>query len=220
MRTARPGLPPAAAQSGDNARLGPGERPALLVIDLLRAYTTRGSPLYAPGVVRAASALAPLLRAARSSGVPVLHTGVLYNPATFEDGGAWVCKAPVLRLLVPGNPLARFDSRARPGPRETVLIKNYSSAFAGTSLAATLTAARIDTLLIAGCTTSGCVRASAVDAIQRGFRPLIVRECVGDRHPDPHAAALRDIDAWYGDVITRREAVAILRGRCATRAEG
>jgi maleamate amidohydrolase len=183
-------------------RLGFGERPALLVIDFLRAYTTPGSPLHAPGVVAAVGRLAPLLAAARAARIPVIHTGVLYNAATFADGGAWIRKAPVLRQLVPGNPLARFDRRARPARGETVVIKNYSSAFAGTSVAATLTAQRIDTLLLAGCTTSGCVRASAVDAIQRGFRPLVVRECVGDRHDVPHRAALADIDAAFGDVVT------------------
>lgn len=183
-------------------RLGFGERPALLVIDLLRAYTTPGSPLFAPGVVRAVGRLGPLLAAARAARIPVIHTGVLYEPATFADGGAWIRKAPVLKLLVPGNPLATFDPRARPAAGETVVIKNYSSAFAGTSIAATLAAQRVDTLLLAGCTTSGCVRATAVDAIQRGFRPLVVRECVGDRHDAPHRAALADVDAAFGDVVT------------------
>jgi maleamate amidohydrolase len=191
-------------------RLGFGRRPALLVIDLLRAYTTRGSPLWAEGVVRAVAALPPLLQAARRAGVPVLHTRVLYTPPHFADGGLWIHKAPVLRTLVPGSPLAAFCPGARPGPGETVVVKQYSSAFAGTAIAATLTAAGVDTLLLAGCTTSGCVRASAVDALQNGFRPLVVRECVGDRHPDPDRAALRDIREQFGDVVTRAATIRYL----------
>jgi maleamate amidohydrolase len=204
--------PPTGQPASRPVRLGFGHRPALLVIDFLQAYTTPGSPLHAPGVVSAVGRLPPLLRAARAARIPILHTGVLYNPRNFEDGGAWIRKAPVLKLLVPENPLSAFDSAACPAAGETVVIKNYSSAFAGTSVAATLAAARVDTVLMAGCTTSGCIRASAVDAIQNGFRPMIIAECVGDRHADPHRAALRDIDEWFGDVVSRAEAIRYLFG--------
>lgn len=206
------GRPATASGVRQGARLGFGRRPALLVIDLVRAYTTPGSPLHAAGVVRAVRNLAALLRAARSARIPVLHTGVHYNPRNFEDGGAWILKAPVLKLLVRENPLSAFDPGAVPADGETVVIKNYSSAFAGTSIAATLTAAGVDTVLMAGCTTSGCIRASAVDAIQHGFRPMVVAECVGDRHPGPHRAALCDIDEWFGDVVSRAEAIGYLAG--------
>jgi maleamate amidohydrolase len=194
-------------------KVGFGHRPALLVIDLLRAYTTRGSPLYAPGVVRAVAELPVLLRTARRARIPVLHTRVLYTPPHFIDGGMWIRKAPVLRMLVPGEPLAEFCRSAKPAPGETVIVKQYSSAFASTSIAATLRAAGIDTLLLAGCTTSGCVRASAVDAIQHGFRPMVVRECVGDRHPDPHDTAVTDISAMFGDVVSLAAAIRYLRQR-------
>jgi maleamate amidohydrolase len=201
------------AAHSKRVRLGFGGRPALVVVDLLRAYTTRGSPLHAPGVVRAVAALPPLLAAARRAGIPILHTRVWYTPPHYADGGAWVLKAPVLRMLVPGEALAEFCPKALPAPGETVIRKQYSSAFASTSIASTLRAARVDTVLLAGCTTSGCVRASAVDAIQNGFRPIIVRECVGDRHPDPHRAALADMARMYGDVITREAAIRYLRTR-------
>jgi maleamate amidohydrolase len=104
------------------------------------------------------------------------------------------------------------DERLAPLPNEHVLIKKYASAFFGTSLAATLTAAGVDTLLITGCTTSGCVRASAVDSCQNGFRTIVVRECVGDRAEPPHEANLFDIDVKYGDVVTLEEAIAYLHG--------
>jgi maleamate amidohydrolase len=185
------------------ARLGFGERPALLVIDLMRAYTTRTSPLYAEGVVAVMDDVARLLTAARRVRIPILHTRVAFDPHTFLDAGMWLRKAPVLRNLLPGSPLARFDRRALPLPRELVITKNYSGCFAGTSLAATLTALRVDTLLLAGCTTSGCVRATAMEALQRGFRPMVIEDCVGDRHPGPHAANLADLDADWADVVTR-----------------
>jgi maleamate amidohydrolase len=191
-------------------RLGFGRRPALLCIDLMRAYTQPGSPLWACGVVEALQSLPVLLDAARSTRTPVLHTRVAYQPPHFADGGTWIRKAPVLRALVPDSPLTTFDRRARPSRGELVITKHYSSAFAGTSLAATLAALGVDTLLLAGCTTSGCVRASAMDALQWGFRPIVVRECVGDRHREPHLANLRDMDADWGDVVSLRRACTFL----------
>jgi maleamate amidohydrolase len=152
-----------------------------------------------------------LLKLARQKKMPVIHTRVFYNPSDFIDGGVWIRKAPVLKSLVPGNKYAEFCKGVEPGRGELVITKNYASAFFGTSLAATLTAAGIDTLMITGCTTSGCIRASAVDAVQHGFRPIVVRECVGDRHDGPHEANLFDINAKYGDVISKSEALAYIR---------
>lgn len=189
------------------AKLGFGRKTALLVIDLLQAYTLKGAPLFAQGVVEAVREMPALLALSRAKKMPIVHTRVLYNPSTFADGGVWILKAPVLKSLVPGSKYARFSKGVEPQRRELVVVKNYSSAFSHTSLAATLTAMGVDTVLITGCTTSGCVRASAVDAVQNGFRPLVIRECVGDRHPDPHAASLFDINAKYGDVITKAEAM-------------
>jgi maleamate amidohydrolase len=191
-------------------RIGFGRKPAVVVIDLLQGYTLPGAPLYAPGVVRCVKEVPALLKAARKQKVPVIHTRVLYNPANFEDGGVWIRKAPVLKALVPGNKYAEFCPEVKPPKGETVIVKNYASCFFGTSLAATLTAQGVDTLIITGCTTSGCIRASAVDAVQHGFRPIVVRECVGDRHDDPHNANLFDINAKYGDVVSKAEAIAYL----------
>jgi maleamate amidohydrolase len=193
-------------------RLGFGRKAAVVVIDLLQGYTLPGAPLFAPGVVKCVKEVPGLLKAARKAGVPVIHTRVLYNPANFEDGGVWIRKAPVLKSLVPGNKYAEFCPEVKPAKGETVIVKNYASCFFGTSLAATLTAQGVDTLIITGCTTSGCIRASAVDAVQHGFRPIVVRECVGDRHDDPHNANLFDINAKYGDVISKAEALAYLKG--------
>jgi len=191
-------------------RMGVGRKPAVIVIDLLQGYTLPGAPLYAPGVVKCVKEVPALLKVARRKKVPVIHTRVLYNPANFEDGGIWIRKAPVLKALVPGNKYAEFCPEVKPPKGETVIVKNYASCFFGTSLAATLTAQGVDTLIITGCTTSGCIRASAVDAVQNGFRPSVVRECGGDRHDEPHNANLFDINAKYGDVVSKAEAIAYL----------
>lgn len=193
-------------------RLGFGKKTALLVIDLLQGYTLKGAPLFAPGVVKAVGEMPALLKAARGKKMPIIHTRVFYNPSDFADGGVWIKKAPVLKSLVPGNKYAQFCKGVEPKKGELVIVKNYASCFFGTSLAATLTAMGADTVMITGCTTSGCIRASAVDAVQNGFRPIVVRECVGDRHDGPHEANLFDINAKYGDVISKVEAMRYIKG--------
>lgn len=188
-------------------RLGFGRRPALLAIDFMQAYTTEGAPLFAPGVVSAVEESRELLACARRTGIPVIHTHIRYHAGHFADGGLWVKKAPVMKDMVAGNPLAAFCPPVAPLADEVVLGKQYASAFFGTALAPLLVAQGIDTLLMIGCSTSGCIRASAVDAVQHGFRAMVVRECVGDRHPGPHEANLFDIDSKYGDVVHKREAL-------------
>ncbi|AQT62670.1 TPA: N-carbamoylsarcosine amidohydrolase [Serratia marcescens] len=188
-------------------RLGFGRRPALLAIDFMQAYTTEGAPLFAPGVVSAVEESRELLACARRTGIPVIHTHIRYHAGHFADGGLWVKKAPVMKDMVAGNPLAAFCPPVAPLADEVVLSKQYASAFFGTALAPLLVAQGIDTLLMIGCSTSGCIRASAVDAVQHGFRAMVVRECVGDRHPGPHEANLFDIDSKYGDVVHKREAL-------------
>ncbi|MBN6790105.1 isochorismatase family protein [Pseudomonas fulva] len=192
-------------------RIGFGRAPALLMIDFMQGYTTPGAALYAPGVVTAVAQAADLLALARDCGILVVHTNIRYQPPHFVDGGVWVRKAPVMKDMVEGNPLAAFCEAVTPQPEEVVLSKQYASAFFGTSLAPLLHAQGVDTVVLAGCSTSGCIRASAVDAMQHGFRTIVVRECVGDRHDDPHHANLFDIDSKYGDVVSRQEAMAQFR---------
>jgi maleamate amidohydrolase len=192
-----------------DSSLGFGRNPAIIVVDFIRAYTEPSSPLYAPAVVEAVKATVPLLKAARQKGVPVIYTRVLYHPSG-ADGGLFVRKVPALRRMVEGEPLADIVAELPPGPDDIILIKQYASSFFGTSLAAMLTARGIDTLVITGCSTSGCVRATAVDAMQHGFRPIVPRECVGDRHDGPHAANLFDINAKYGDVVALKDVLGAL----------
>jgi nicotinamidase-related amidase len=188
------------AAGGFGKSLQPGRRPALLVIDFVRAYLVPGSPLYA-GVEAARDACRELLAAARTAGIPVVHTNVQYQPGG-RDGGVFFRKVPALACFEAGaDPeLSRFGDGLEPAPGETVITKQYASAFFGTSLASTLTALGVDTLLIAGVSTSGCVRATGVDACQHGFIPVIVREAVGDRAPGPHEANLFDLQAKYAEV--------------------
>ena len=188
-------------------RIGFGVKPALLMIDFMQGYTRPGAPLYAPGVVSAVAESVELLACARQHGIAVVHTNIRYHPTHFADGGIWVRKAPVMKDMVEGNPLAAFCEAVQPLPEEVVISKQYASSFFGTSLASMLHAQGIDTVVLAGCSTSGCIRATAVDAVQHGFRTIVVRECVGDRHSDPHEANLFDIDSKYGDVVGKREAM-------------
>ncbi len=189
------------ARGGFGKSLQFGRRPALLVIDFVQAYLVKTSPLYA-GVEQARADCEILLRAARAAGIPVLHTNVVYQPGG-RDGGVFFRKVPALKCFERGaHPeLAAFAEGLEPVAGETVISKQYASAFFGTTLAATLTSMQIDTVLIAGLSTSGCVRASAVDCVQHGFVPVVVREAVGDRAPGPHEANLFDLQAKYAEVV-------------------
>jgi nicotinamidase-related amidase len=191
-------------------RVGFGRSPALLVIDFVKAYTTPGSPLYAaPGVPDAVQASIPLLAAARERGIPVMYTTIAYA-RDGRDGGMFVRKVPALLQLTHDSPLTEIVDELAPRDDELVIEKKYASAFFGTPLAATLTAQGIDTVILVGCSTSGCIRASAVDGMQYGFRVIVPRECVGDRAPGPHEANLFDINGKYGDVVSVADVLAYL----------
>lgn len=199
------------SRGGFGKSLAFGQRPALLVIDFVRAYLVKDSPLYA-GVEQARADCEELLKACRAAGIPVIHTNVVYQPGG-RDGGVFFRKVPALRCFEAGaHPdLAAFAEGLEPVAGETVISKQYASAFFGTSLASTLTALGRDTVLIAGLSTSGCVRASAVDCCQHGFVPVVVREAVGDRAPGPHESNLFDLQAKYAEVIALADALAYLK---------
>jgi nicotinamidase-related amidase len=190
-------------------RVGFGQRPALLIIDFIKAFTDLSSPL-ASNLDSEIAATRQLLEVARERKLPIAFTTVEYDEG-FRDAGVFIKKVPSLSVLKKGSPMVEVDERLAPLPNEHVLIKKYASAFFGTSLASTLTAAGVDTLMITGCTTSGCVRASAVDSCQHGFRTIVVKEAVGDRAMEPHEANLFDIDAKYGDVVSLEDALDYLR---------
>ncbi|WP_308162789.1 isochorismatase family protein [Nocardia alni] len=197
-----------ARSAGFATPLGAGTSPAVLVIDICAAYLDDASPLRAP-VEEAVRAAIQVVNRARANGYPVIFTRVSYRPGT-SDGGLFRRKVPSLAVFEEGNPLARFLDEPAPRPGEAVVTKQYASAFHGTALAADLTAAGIDTVVITGLTTSGCVRASATDALQHGFRPIVVADACGDRDPRLQQANLYDLNAKYADVVTLEAALRLL----------
>ncbi|WP_298468083.1 isochorismatase family protein [uncultured Erythrobacter sp.] len=184
-------------------RIGFGRKPALILIDFVEAYFAKDSPLYA-GVDAALAAAIELRDVARDAGVRVIYTNVEFHPS-MVDGGRFAQKVGALTSFVRGSPLGAWPAGLEPNEEELVISKQYASAFFGTSLAATLTAQGHDSLIISGLSTSGCVRATCVDACQHGFIPVVVEEAVGDRHREVHRANLFDMNAKYGDVVSLAE---------------
>lgn len=182
-----------------DGRLGFGKAPALILVDFVEAYFDKESPLYA-GVDDALTSALRVRDAARVAGIPVFYTNVVYQKGG-EDGGVFYRKVPALEVFVSGNPLGAWPDGLEPAEGEFVITKQYPSAFFGTSLAATLNELGVDTLIITGLTTSGCVRATCVDAMSHGFIPIVVADACGDRHAAPHEANLFDMNAKYGEVV-------------------
>lgn len=192
--------------------VGFGKRPALVMIDFAEAYFDRDCELYA-GVEDALASALRVREAAHQAGVPVILTEVAYQPGLGgRDGGRFYEKALPLRNFVRGKKTAAFAKGLTPREDELIVTKQYPSAFFGTSLASTLTASGRDSVILTGLTTSGCVRASCVDAMSYGFRTTVVAEACGDRHPAPHEANLFDMNAKYSDVVSEAAILEYLAG--------
>jgi maleamate amidohydrolase len=189
-------------------RIGFGSAPAVLIVDFQRCFVDPSIP----GGADFSEAIAQtqeLLAVARANNVPAFFTRVAYQP-DLADAGLFVQKCPSLRYAVEDTENVEIDARLERRATEPLLTKKFASAFYGTSLAEILREAGIDTLVICGCTTSGCVRASVVDALQNGFRAVIPRQCVADIAQGPHEWSLFDIDSKYGDVTTTHDVIAAL----------
>jgi maleamate amidohydrolase len=193
---------------GRAPRVEAGRTVALLLVDFACGWTDPESPLALPceGEVLAA---ARLLAASRERGAPVIFTTVAYDEADLETV-PMLRKTPRVRQMRTGSPLTAVDPRLAPRDGELVLVKKHASAFFGTPLLSYLVALGVDTLLIGGVITSGCVRTSAVDAAQHGFRALVVSDATTDRSPEARAAALTSVDELYGDVVDSAEAERVL----------
>ena len=189
--------------------LGFGDKPALILVDLVRAYFDEESSLYA-GVENALSSAIRIRDAARTAGVTVIYTNVVYKEDG-SDGGVFYRKVPALSAFVRGNPMGDWPDGLDPTEDELVISKQYASAFFGTSLTQTLNAEGVDTLIITGVSTSGCIRATCIDAISSGFIPIVVSDACGDRHQAPHDANLFDMNAKYGDVVNEDAVVKYLK---------
>ena len=196
----------------ERARLGQsvtlGTRPAVLVVDFSRGFTDPESTL-GSDLTREVEATNRLLDAARERKIPIIFTTIGFEP-NLKDASLWIEKLPALEELVVGSKWVEIDPRLERRKDETVILRKGPSAFFGTNLPSILTSQGVDTIILCGATTSGCIRASAVDLLQYGYPTLVPRECVGDRAQGPHEANLVDIQAKYADVVSVEEALAYI----------
>ena len=196
------------AKAGLGQAVTLGRRPAVLVVDFSCGFTdpecALGSDLTAQ-----VEATRRLLDAAREKGLPVIYTTIGFEPS-LKDGGLWMQKVPALGVLQVGSTWVDIDPRLGPREDETVILKKGASSFFGTNLASVLISQAVDSVILCGATTSGCIRATAIDLLQYGYPTLVPRECVGDRAQAPHDANLFDIQAKYADVVSLDEALAYL----------
>jgi len=197
-------------ERGFGIKLGFGERPAVIVIDMIKGFTDATMPLGAD-LESQLAAHHPLLAVAHERDIPVIFSTVIYNDHDLKDAGLWGIKMKGSLTLKAGTPAVEVDPRLDMRPTDSLLVKKYASCFFGTDLASRLMNLRADTLIITGCTTSGCVRATAVDAVQSGFRPMVVREAVGDRSKAAHDQSLFDLNAKYADVVSLEETLQYLK---------
>jgi maleamate amidohydrolase len=200
---------------GFHGRAGFGRRPALLVVDVNVGFTDPASPL-ACELDDVVAAIVRLLEEARRAELPVVYTTVSYGEGDKLTAAAFIDKIPALLTLAAGSRWVEIDPRVAPLAGEPVLNKLFASAFYGTPLCSLLASAGCDSVIVTGASTSGCVRATVVDALQHGYRPVVPREAVGDRNPAAHEANLYDIDAKYGDVVSVDEVVAHLEELAGT----
>jgi maleamate amidohydrolase len=191
-----------------DTRIGFGHKPALILVDFVEAYFDKSCDLYA-GVDDTLASAIRVRDAARKARILIIYTNVVYHKSGI-NGGRFYQKAAPLRYFLEGSPMGAWPKGLVPSDNELVISKQYPSAFFATSLASTLHAAGIDTAIITGLTTSGCVRATCVDACSNGFIPIVVEQACGDRHDDPHNANLFDMNAKYGDVISEQEIIKFL----------
>lgn len=195
---------------GFSERIGYGDRPAVLIIDMCRGITERGNKMYIEMDTHIPRIQA-IIDAARNISAPVIFTTVAYHQDR-TDAGVFGKKVPLVQDLVHGSPLVDIDPRLPVADSDHLIVKKFPSAFYATHLQSMLTSERIDTTIIVGNSTSGCVRATLIDAVSGGFRAIVPRDCVADRAPLSHDINLFDIDSKYGDVVESEEVVRYLRG--------
>lgn len=192
-------------------RVGWGVRPALIVVDLVHAYVDEDGVFALPRMEPVVEATARLVAAMRSAGFPIVWTDVRYD-RTMLDAGLFGKKVPGLAAFADGAPARSGQLVLKPEPGDVRITKQYASSFFSTTLASTLHTAGVDTIVVGGVSTSGCVRATAMDGLNHGFRPQVVRETCADRTAEVHESNLRDLDAKYADVCHLEEAITRISG--------
>ena len=199
-------------ESYEQARLGQaftlGERPAVLVVDFSRGFTDPECALGAD-MTKEVEATKRVVDAARELNLPVIFTTIGFE-SNLKDAALWIQKIPALGELQIGSKWVELDPRLERREDETVILKKGASAFFGTNLSAILATRKVDTVVLCGATTSGCIRATAIDLLQSGYPALVPRECIGDRASGPHEANLVDLQAKYADVVSIEDALAYL----------
>lgn len=197
-------------QRGFGLKLGFGKRPALVIVDIIQAFTDPEMPLGSE-MGKEIVETNRVIDACREAGVPVFFTTTAYDDAGLKDGGVWVLKQKGASTLRSGTPEVELDPRLHYQQGDSLLVKKYASCFFGTDLLSRLVSHECDTVLITGATTSGCVRGTAVDAVQNGFRPIVIEEAVCDRSIAAHKQSLFDLQAKYCDVIPIEEVLDYLK---------
>lgn len=196
---------------GFGREIGYGKNPAVLVIDMMRAFTDKKLAL-GTNLNEIIPPINTLLESAHENNVPVYFTVIEYIDPTLSDAGIWYRKMKGLDTLRAGTPAVEIDPQLELNPDDYIILKKYASAFFGTDLVSRLNSIQVDTLILAGCTTSGCVRATAVDAVQYGYIPIVVEEAVSDRLPEAHQQSLIDLQMKYADVKSLDEVIKYLGG--------
>lgn len=199
-------------ERGFGLPLGFGKTPVLIVVDIANAFTDPASPL-GSGMDREVEQSNRLIDAAHASDVPVIFTTVWYDQEDLGDAGVWAKKQAGVKHLKAGTRAVQLDERLHRKSADALLVKKYASCFFGTDLVSRLNSHRADTVVICGCSTSGCVRATAVDACQWGYRPMVVREACADRSKAAHEQSLFDLHSRYADVVGIEETLAYFKNK-------
>ena len=198
-------------ERGFSGTVGFGDRPAIMVIDLAKAWTDLSSPIGTDlsGVLKQT---VRILQVGRSKSIPVFFTTMAYEPDLRDCGDVVLKKVPLQKMLIKGSEWVQIHPDLDMQPNEVLITKQRASAFFGTTLLSQLIAKKIDTLIVTGCSTSGCIRGTSQDSHDYNFHTIIPLEAVGDRSPTAHEANLFDINARMGDVLPVDEVLAYLEG--------
>ena len=196
---------------GFSGRVGFGKKPALVIVDMNHACANPARSPIGIAMAEETGNIRRLLALVRAKRFPVVHTTVVIQDEDLRDGGWFVKKIPAMASMRPGSPLVDLLPEVAAAPGEVVLEKRFASAFYGTVLASYLTRCGVDTVMVTGNSTSGCVRATVVDAVSAGFRAIVPRQCVADRVPLSHLVNLFDMDSKYGDVMDLDDVLAAVK---------
>jgi len=196
-------------ERGFGKRLGFGNQSCLIVVDAIKGFTNPAMPMGSE-LSSELKVINDVINACRDNDIPVIFTTISYDDKHPTDGGIWIEKMEGLKTLKSGTDAVELDDRLLYQEKDSIIVKKYASAFFGTDLASRLNASKIDTIMVTGFTTSGCIRATAVDGVSYGFRPIVIKDAVADRSQSSHEQSLFDIEQKYGDVLTKDQVIQMI----------